>query len=396
MLDMIKANAVPANLMAAAAHGSLSMPAVETLQVLVHLTQNRVFGKQARLTLAAWDLEAAQAAVADPSVPPEIIGYFLNLDNIRPKLLPNLIENPAVAEDALLILAAEGSRDVVRAMLASPRIRASHKLLHPLSLNVHLDEKESQQVQTWLAGTELRVVGGTESGIAPCAPQSSGDTDVDSSEEAQAALTAFEREHAAELASTADAPFHPIGGTYGLEIAETGASAPEVPTQAVPAPAAAAAPARAKIKSAPDPKARESVLQKISRLDVKGRVQLAVRGTKEERAILVRDGTKLVALAVLQSPKISDGEVEKFAGQKNVLENLLRGITMHRRFMKNYIIIRNLTANPRTPIDVSLGLVKHLIPLDLKNLSNNKDVSETIRKMALRAFKQKADPSKKN
>ncbi len=379
MLDMIKNNAVPANLMAAAAHGSLSMPAVETLQVLVYLTHNRIFGKQARLTLAGWDLEATQAQVADPVAPREVLDYFLHPENIRPKLLPGLIENPAISDDALLLLAAEGSRDVVRALLASPRVRSSHKILHPLSLNIHVTTEEGQQLQSWLSGTELRVVGGTDS-----VPHSQ--TDDDTSEEAQAALTAFEREHAAELAAQPDAPFQPIGGTYGMEVepAEPVEEAPAISTGA-----AAAAPARVKPKH--DPNERVSVLQKIARLDVKGRVQLAVRGTKEERAILVRDGTKLVALAVLQSPKISDGEVEKFAAQKNVLEALLRGITMHRRFMKNYVIIRNLTSNPRTPIDLSLGLVKHLIAIDLKNLSNNKDVSETVRKMALRALKQKSD-----
>ena len=56
-----------------------------------------------------------------------------------------------------------------------------------------------------------------------------------------------------------------------------------------------------------------------------------MKGSKEERSILVRDGTKVVALAVLDSPKITDGEVEKFANQKNVLEALLRAIPMKRR-----------------------------------------------------------------
>ncbi len=401
MLEMIKASAVPANLMNAAAHGSLSMPAVETLEVLVYLTQNKVFGKQAKLTLAAWDLEATQAAVADPSLPPSILNYFISPENIRPKLLPGLIENRSVGEDALLKLATEGSRDVVRAMLASARVRASHKILEPLSRNPHLAVEETEQVRAWLNGTELRVVGGTESGITD-----SGEPDVeglDESEEAMAALTAFEREHAAELAAEAGKPFQPIGGTYGLEIAQDAAesaSNPEPTGEPVSAPAAgggAAAAAPAKIKPKAKPKSPEvervSVLQKIAKLDVKGRVQLAVRGSKEERAILVRDGTKLVALAVLQSPKISDGEVEKFAAQKNVLEALLRGITMHRRFMKNYVIMRNLCFNPRVPTDVSMGLVKNLMVQDLKNLSGNKDVCETIRKMALRAFKQKVNPS---
>jgi hypothetical protein len=136
-------------------------------------------------------------------------------------------------------------------------------------------------------------------------------------------------------------------------------------------------------------------LQKISKLDVKGRIQLAMKGSKEERTILVRDGTKVVALAVLESPKVTDGEVEMFASQKNVLETLLRGISMKRRFMKRYPIVRNLVANPRTPLDVSLTLIKNLQANDLKNLAANKDVSDTVRKLAEKMFKQKKDTGRK-
>ena len=153
-----------------------------------------------------------------------------------------------------------------------------------------------------------------------------------------------------------------------------------VVAQTAPAPAKGASPIS---------QARGSALQRISKLDVKGRIQLAMKGSKEERALLVRDGTKIVALAVLDSPKISDSEVEKFAGQKNVLEAVLRAIPLKRRYMKQYNVVRNLVFNPRTPIDVSLGLMKNIQVADLKNLSGNKEVSDTVRKLALRMFKQK-------
>ena len=136
-------------------------------------------------------------------------------------------------------------------------------------------------------------------------------------------------------------------------------------------------------------------MQKIAKLDVKARIQLAMKGSKEERSILIRDGTKVVALAVLDSPKVTDSEVENFANQKNVLEVVLRGITMKRRFAKNYSVTRNLVFNPRTPLDASLGLMKNLLVHDLKNLSGNKEVSDTIRKLALKMFKQKVDANKK-
>ncbi len=208
-------------------------------------------------------------------------------------------------------------------------------------------------------------------------------------------MSAFLSEHASEIAAEADKPFQPIGGIHEEDwrrrAAGRGSGRCGAPLQ----------PKRRRLRScrpkkmvSPEDEQRGSVLQKIAKLDVKGRIQLAMKGNKEERSILVRDGTKIVALAVLDSPKITDGEVEKFANQKNVLEAVLRAIPMKRRFAKNYVIVRNLVANPRTPLDVSLGLIKNLLVQDLRNLSGNKEVSETVRKLALRMFKQKLEPGK--
>jgi len=170
------------------------------------------------------------------------------------------------------------------------------------------------------------------------------------------------------------------------------ASAGTAEAKVAPGTAAAAAAAHARKHVVPGHvERRDSTLQKIAKLDIKGRIALAVRGGKEERSILIRDGTKLVALAVLDSPKVTDGEVEGYALQKNVLEAVLRQIPLKRKFAKNYNIMRNLVFNPRTPLDLSLGLMKGLMAHDLKNLAGNKEVAETIRKLALRMFKQKTE-----
>jgi hypothetical protein len=209
------------------------------------------------------------------------------------------------------------------------------------------------------------------------------------------------KDHADDIAAEGDKPFQAIGGMVDLlspehfpatESAEASAAeAHAAPLASTPHPAAAPHPP----KAPPGPPKRENTLQKINSLDVKGRIQLALKGNKEERSILIRDGTKVVALAVLEAPKLSDGEVEKFASQKNVLEAVLRQIPLKRRFMKNYIVVRNLVANPRTPLDLGLGLMKNLLVADLKNLSSNKEVSETIRKLAMKMYKQKLDAANK-
>jgi hypothetical protein len=224
----------------------------------------------------------------------------------------------------------------------------------------------------------------------------------------ESTVTKYLEENAAELAAEKDKPFQPLGiGHEEMAHEVAGSEAREVEPQAavVEANAEADATAIAQRKAAAAALAihakkqarpgheerRDSPLQKIALLDIKGRIALAMRGNKEERSILIRDSTKLVSLAVLDSPKISDAEVEKIALQKNVLEAVLRAIPMRRKYAKNYAIMRNLVQNPRTPIDVSLGLMKNLLLRDLKNLSDNKEVSDTIRKVALRMFKQKVE-----
>jgi hypothetical protein len=216
------------------------------------------------------------------------------------------------------------------------------------------------------------------------------------------AVSAYLAQNAAEIAGGQSKTFQPVGGLLALSVEDDSGSesAAESATGGTSGAAsgqagAAAAPARSKPVAETQPGHRDNALQKINKLDIKGRIQLALKGNKEERSLLIRDGTKVVALAVLEAPKLSDGEVEKYALQKNVLEAVLRQIPLKRRFMKNYIVVRNLVANPRTPLDLSLGLMKHLLAQDLKNLSANKEVSETVRKLALKMYKQKLESASK-
>jgi hypothetical protein len=405
MIDLIRVSAVPASLMQAAARGALSVPAPERIEILVHLAiHNKVFGQQARMTLAGWDEQSSIAVASDPATSPEVLDYLINPENLRPHLLAALIENPSVPGETLISLAASGSKEITDALRNSPRARRSPEIQSALASNANLTSTETAAIHQELAAT------GFEEPIHDDAAHSANAPD-----EADEPLAAYLTEHATAIAAEADKLFNPIGGMY-MEDLPNAAPAPQGdPAAAEPAPAAVAqaslpvaspAPAPATAAAAAKPalkkkvaaaeEERGSALQKISRLDIKGRIQLAMKGSKEDRSILVRDGTKLVALAVLESPKITDGEVEKIAAQKNVLEAVLRQIPMKRRFMKNYAVVRNLVANPRTPLDVSLGLMKHILVNDLRNLASNKDVSETVRKLALKTFKQKGEPQKKN
>jgi hypothetical protein len=388
MIDLIRNSQVPANLMQSAARGALSVPAGETIEILVYLAlHHKMFGDEARLTLAGWDENASLAVAGDPKTSGEVLGYFVSLENLRISLLPALVENPSVSEETLDGLAVSGSREAVEVLLGSPRVLNSRQLIWALQTNPNLLPNEHAELGKKLA--EWQASAGEESAAA----------DVPD-EVVEGAVVKYLEENAAELAAVKDGSFHALGmaqeerdgeavvgpqGSGGTAIASADAAGKS-------APAAAAAVAHAKKHPVPvHEERRDSTLQKIAKLNIQGRIALAMRGSKEERSILIRDSTKLVALAVLDSPKVSDGEVEKFALQKNVLEAVLRAIPMRRKFAKNYSIMRNLVFNPRTPLDLGLGLMKNLLIHDLKNLSGNKEVSDTIRKLALRNFKQKLE-----
>jgi hypothetical protein len=139
---------------------------------------------------------------------------------------------------------------------------------------------------------------------------------------------------------------------------------------------------------------RQTLVQKISRMSVAEKINAALMGSQEERVILVRDSNKIVARAVLQSPKLSDQEAENIATMKNVSEEVLRLVAMNRKFIRSYSVARNLINNPRTPIDTGLPLIHRLNDRDLKELSHNKNVAEVIRSMANKLVKQKEHANK--
>lgn len=147
--------------------------------------------------------------------------------------------------------------------------------------------------------------------------------------------------------------------------------------------------ADAAAEAIPDLKKRKTLLQRLSSMNVVQRIQLAVKGGREERMLLIRDPNKIVQRGVLQSPRLTDLEVENFAAMANVSQEVLRLIAKNRAFMKNYIVARNLTKNPKAPLDVTLHLLPRLTPLDLKQLTANKNIPETLRSTAIKLQRQR-------
>jgi hypothetical protein len=135
---------------------------------------------------------------------------------------------------------------------------------------------------------------------------------------------------------------------------------------------------------------RVSLIRRIMLMSVKDRIKLGMKGDREARAILIRDGNKVVSTAVVHNPRITDKEVETIAAMRTVSEDVLRHIAMNRAWARVYPVIHNLARNPRTPLASALAILPRLQGRDLQALSQNRNVPDGIRRQAFRLIQTRA------
>jgi len=349
MVELIRGGAAPRSMMRRAARGELALPPEEAIEILMALSEDRELGAEAEQTLSGWDEASLSAVASNANTPLELLRYLLRNQAMRPAVISALCGNPALPLEELEPAASSGTAETLQGMLRSERVRQSSLLLELIMENPS-DGALRPQLEEWLLLAK------------------DGEADV-------AAANLLEL-HDNELVCEDAMPFELVAAYEGeddplaqlLERAKQGEPVVE-----------------------PEEKEQLSLLQRIGRMRVGERIKLAMRGNREERMVLIRDRSKLVSLAVLASPKVNDSEMEAFAAMKNIQESVLRGIAANRKNMKNYGVIRTLANNPKTPIDVALPLLAHLLIKDLRSITMNKNVNETVRKRAMKLFRTKTE-----
>jgi hypothetical protein len=132
-----------------------------------------------------------------------------------------------------------------------------------------------------------------------------------------------------------------------------------------------------------------TTLQRINELTVPERIKLALTGTRTERMILIKDTNKLVALAVLESPKLTEDEILLTLRDRSISQEIIAKIANKRELSKNYTMILEMVQNPKTPLKKALGMVKQLHLKDLKHLTYDKNIHYVVRNVAANLYKEK-------
>jgi hypothetical protein len=154
---------------------------------------------------------------------------------------------------------------------------------------------------------------------------------------------------------------------------------PEAPAEAAPP-----AGAEAEKNSESEKSTRKSPVIDFTRLKLYEKIRLATLGNAYCRKNLIRDPNRMVALAAIRSPRITDSEIVGAAGNRGVCDDVIRYIANQRDLTKNYQVRLALVSNPKCPVAISLKFLPVLNAEDLKTIARSKNVPGALSASARR------------
>lgn len=134
--------------------------------------------------------------------------------------------------------------------------------------------------------------------------------------------------------------------------------------------------------------------QSIMKMDISAKIKAAMMGNKEARNILIKDSNKIVAAAVLSSPKLTDSEIDDISKSKSVAEDIIRQIANSPEWTRSYNVKINLVNNPKTPVGTSMKFLNYLQKRDLQNIARSKNVPGPVTTAAKKLMKKRKAPQK--
>jgi hypothetical protein len=372
--------------MLAAAGGLLPLPQNDLLEVLVFLRQSadQEIATAALETLEAENNDALLVIAKIDTTSPRVLGYLTSRANATRELYEAAIQNRSTPDEALADFATSTSDSSLLELIAlnQERLVRSPQLIEAILANpARSSEAERRARETKKEFFEK------ERGAQQIAAE----------------LRAQGKVAAAEFFETADLSTDD-GGKLSLEDAWLIAEHIEVTDADIDDSWLPAERYEELLGETPEERAatvqriveserietggisseRVSMIRRLMLMNTRDRMKLAMKGDREARTILVRDSNRIVSTAVINNPRITEQEVENIAAMRTVSDEILRLISMNRVWARSYSIIHNLARNPRTPIPTVLNILQRIRTKDLKNLSQNRNVSEAVRRQALR------------
>ncbi len=371
----------------AASRGVLPLPQADLLEILVSFSTgaDAELKANAEQTLRSQQPGDLVAAVSTPNVSPAVLGYLVSQQELPAPVLESVLTNPRTPAGAIARFAGETrsgemldllsvnqqlliqNRQILDAILNNQnRTPDAERRAAEIKREFFEKERGAQQI-----ANELRARG--NEAAAEFLEQAEFAADMDA-----AGMTV---EDALFLAEHIEVPDHETDDSWlGLEYIEEIYEETEEQRKAVFGKILG----EMQMEEGEISADRISMLNRIIKMGVKDRVKLAMKGDREARNILIRDPNRLVSTAVANNPRITEQEVEMIAAMRSVPEEVLRNIATNRQWARNYNVMHALARNPRTPLANVMTILNRLQLRDLQALTKNRNVSDAVRKQALR------------
>jgi len=139
---------------------------------------------------------------------------------------------------------------------------------------------------------------------------------------------------------------------------------------------------------------RLTFAQRVVRMSIAEKIKLATKGNKEARGYLLRDSNKLVAVAAIRSPKVTDPEILAIANSRQAHDDVLRVVYANREWVKLYPVKLALVKNPKVPLPIAMKFLSTLRESEIREIARDKNVPSGVQLMARKAMEKKNEPKK--
>ena len=327
-----------------AARGLLPLPPADQVAVLYELSLDRDSGisNAARTTAAGLPEKLLAGTLANPTLDPRVLDMFGQLVADKPALFDVIAQNPTTADETMASLAERvGPREIDLIAANEQRLLRHPQIIAAMYLNRRARMSTVDRVVELAVRNQVRVPG------------------LAAWDEVARALQATQPVSAPEV----DVLFeHNVERLSGDDSALTAGDAEAIAAEALAA----------------DADVAELETQQLNKMSLPSKIRLATLGNAFARAALIRDPVKLVALATIKSPGVTDVEAVRYASNANLGEDIIRYIATNRSWTKLYSVKLALLRNPKTPIPDAARLLPFLRERDLRTLSQSRGVSSAL------------------
>ncbi len=380
LVERFRSGDIPAPLKAAAARGALPLPAEDLLEALFHLRRDPSKELQQDIikTIDGMPLGIVQQVAAAADTPPAMLDFLARASIRRDQVLEKVVGNTATADATLALIAQHGSESILEFLSFNQvRLTRSPQILQLMLQSPRVTQSIRRRLQEiWELHERETARGARVTTAAPAAAQPA------LAEEDEPALLP-EEPAASAAAPAADEQPEPVDAAEVVE-------APQVDPAEIPETLEDLADLEINAKILEEMARDEGVTeddlrlaQRLLTMTVPEKVQLALKGDREARMVLIRDSSKQVQESVVGSPKLTDNEIEQIAKMRSISADVIRALTGKREAMKIYSVVKSLVMNPKCPVHDAITLMQRLQDRDLNFISKDKNIPDQVRRHAL-------------